>query len=75
MLEQVNADDFCQIIDDDVRRGCGRLTYLDAIVQYCNKNDINIEDTKALVNKKLKQKLREEGENLHYLKKTSRLPI
>ena len=75
MLEQINPVSFCEIIDDTVRRSCGRMTYLDAITDYCAKNDVNPEDVKGLVNSALKQKLREEGENLHYLKKTSRLPV
>ena len=53
------------------------MNYIDAIVQYCDDNSIEIETVNKLVNKPLKEKIRWEATELNYLKKTShgRLPL
>jgi len=51
--------------------------YLDAILHYCDKHEIEIESIAKYIKKNvvLKAKLQEEAEELNYLQKTSRLPI
>jgi len=51
--------------------------YLDAILHYCEKHDIEIESIARYIKKNvvLKARLQEEAEELNYLQKTSRLPI
>lgn len=51
--------------------------YLDAILHYCEKHDIEIESIARYIKKNvvLKAKIQEEAEELNYLQKTSRLPI
>lgn len=53
------------------------LSYLDAIVFYCEKNKIEIESIVSLVksNAKIKSKLQSEAEALSFLQKKARLPI
>ena len=53
------------------------LSYMDAIVHYCEKNEIEIETAAALVkgNFRIKSEIQIEGEQLNYLPKTAKLPI
>ena len=48
------------------------LNYIDAIVEYCEKNGVEIEVAVKLVSKPLKEKLRYDATELNYLKRTSR---
>ena len=52
-----------------------RLSYMDAILHYCDQNGMEPETAAALVNTKLKAQIREEAEELNFLPKTARLPI
>ena len=54
-----------------------KMSYIDAIVQYCEDNNIEVESVNKLVSKPLKEKIRWEATELNYLKKTSRgrLPL
>ncbi len=54
-----------------------KLSYIDAIVQYCEDNNIEVETVNKLVSKPLKEKIRWEATELNYLKRTSRgrLPL
>ena len=54
-----------------------KMNYIDAIVEYCETNNIEVENVGKLVNKPLKDKIKCEAMELNYLKKTSRgkLPL
>ena len=52
-----------------------RMTYIDAVLHYCEENNVEPESLGRLVNKSLKQKIQVEAENLNFLKKSSTLPI
>jgi len=66
---------FAQDIERIVSRD--KVSYIDAIVYYCEKNNIDIESVPKLVSKPLKEKLKWEAMELNFLKKTSRarLPL
>ena len=51
------------------------MSYMDAILFYCEKNGMEPETAGSLINGKLKQKIREEAEELNFLPKTARLPL
>lgn len=53
------------------------ITYMDAIILFCEKNNVEIESIASLVknNSKVKFKLQEEAESLNFLPKTAKLPI
>ena len=51
------------------------LTYMDACLEYCKDNNIEPESLGRLVYKSLKQKIQVEAENLHFLQKSSTLPL
>ena len=50
------------------------MTYMDAISYYCEENNIEPETIGKLVQGALKQKVREEAENLHFMPKPTRIP-
>jgi len=54
-----------------------KMNYIDAIVEYCEKNEIDLESVGKLVSKPLKEKIKYDAVELNYLKKTSkgRLPL
>ena len=47
------------------------MNYIDAIVEYCTSNNIEVESVGKLVSKPLKEKLRYDATELNYLKRTS----
>ena len=52
------------------------MSYIDAVVLYCEENGIDPSNVKPLVNKHLKEKIAYEAQSLNMLKdKTAKLPI
>ncbi len=51
------------------------LNYIDAIVEYCEKNSIDIESVSKLISKPLKEKIKCEAMELNFLKKTTRAKL
>ena len=51
------------------------MNYIDAIVFYCEKNEIEIESVPKLISKPLKEKLKYDAQKLNYIKKTSRAKL
>jgi hypothetical protein len=54
-----------------------KINYIDAIVHYCEVNELEVESVTKLVSKPLKEKLKWDATRLNFMKKTSRakLPI
>ena len=54
-----------------------KMNYIDAIVEYCTENEIELETVGKLVSKPLKEKIKCEAMELNYLKQTSKgkLPL
>ena len=51
------------------------LSFMDAILHYCDQNGMEPESAAQLVNTKLKAQIREEAEELNFFPKTAKLPI
>tara|TARA_B100001996_G_scaffold153554_1_gene116828 strand:- start:1090 stop:1314 length:225 start_codon:yes stop_codon:yes gene_type:complete len=58
-----------QLVDDT------KLSYMDAILHYCDQNGMEPETAAQLVNTKLKAQIREEAEELNFFPKTAKLPL
>ena len=60
-----------------VKRSNGLITYIEAVVTYCQENEIELETVPKLVSKPLKERLRHEAERLNYMKQKTRgvLPL
>lgn len=68
---------FSQEIERLVKRSNGLITYIEAVVTYCQENDVELETVPKLISKPLKERLRHEAERLNYMKKRSKgvLPL
>jgi len=51
------------------------MNYIDAIIHYCEKNEIELELVPKLISKPLKDKLKYDAQKLNYIKKTSRAKL
>jgi hypothetical protein len=53
------------------------INYIDAIVHYCETNEVEIESITKIISKPLKEKLKWDATRLNFMKKTSRarLPL
>jgi ATP-dependent Clp protease ATP-binding subunit ClpA len=52
-----------------------KINYIDAIVHYCEINELEIESITKLVTKPLKEKLKWDAIRLNFMKKTSRAKL
>jgi hypothetical protein len=66
---------FSQEIEKIVKES--NTNYIDAIVTYCEVNNIEIETVSKLISKPLKEKLKNDAIDLNFLKRTTRarLPL
>lgn len=51
------------------------MNYIDAIVHFCESNNIDLESVPKLISKPLKEKIKYEAMELNFLKKTSRAKL
>lgn len=78
MIEEtiiLNTGNFLKKIDDLVNvKG---ISYVDAIVYYCEKNNVDIETVASIVkgNAKIKAQLRSDYEELNYFPRMAKLPV
>ena len=72
----MNSKEFTQKINDIVKEK-KPITYIDAVVHYCEQHNIEIETTTRLISKSLKEKIQVEAMNSNMLKveKGGKLPI
>lgn len=54
-----------------------RISYLDAVIFYCESNQIEIETAASLIkgSAKMKAKIQDDAEELNFLPRTRKLPI
>ena len=64
---------FAQDVENIVKNST--MNYIDAIVLYCDENNIDIDTVSKLVSKPLKEKLKNDAIQLNFLKKTSRAKL
>jgi hypothetical protein len=51
------------------------MNYIDAVVHFCEQNNIDVESVPKLISKPLKEKIKYEAMELNFLKKTSRAKL
>ncbi|ADO98624.1 late promoter transcription accessory protein [Prochlorococcus phage P-RSM4] len=68
---------FSQEIERLVKKSNGLITYIEAVVTYCQENEIEVETVPKLISKPLKERLRHEAQRLNYMKASSKgvLPL
>jgi hypothetical protein len=52
-----------------------KMSYIDAIVYFCELNNLDVESVPKLISKPLKEKIKYEAMELNFLKKTSRAKL
>ena len=51
------------------------MNYIDAIVHFCEQNNIDLESVPKLISKPLKEKIKCDAQELNFMKKTSRAKL
>ena len=71
----MNSKKFGLIIEGIVKEK--KISYLDAVLKYCDENDIDTSTVGPLINKSLKEKIQIEAEKLNLIEKTNsaKLPL
>lgn len=65
---------FAQEIEELVRDNSD-MNYIDAIVHFCEQNNIELDSVPKLISKPLKDKIKCEAMELNFLKRTSRAKL
>ena len=52
-----------------------KISHMDAVLHYCEKNDIEFDSVSRLITKGLKEKIEANARELNFLPKTATLPI
>ena len=74
-MNLMKIQNVCEGIEEIVSKH--NISYIDAVVLYCEKNNIEIESLAKLIksNTMLKAKIQTEAESLNFLPKSNTLPI
>ena len=51
------------------------MSYIDAVMYYCEENKLEPETAGKMIGGKLKQNIQDEAEDLHLIERTSKLPL
>jgi hypothetical protein len=65
---------FAQEIENLVQIN-GDMSYIDAIIHFCELNSIDVESVPKLISKPLKEKIKYEAMELNFLKRSSRAKL
>ena len=51
------------------------MNYIDAIVHFCDQNNLDVESVPKLISKPLKEKIKCDAQELNFMKKTTRAKL
>jgi len=68
-----SPNEFSIFIDEMVNRLS--ITYMDAVISYCEEKDIEIDNIGFLINQKLREKIQVEAEISNLMKPRGHLPV
>lgn len=69
----LNAVRFQEIVEELVR--LKQINYLEAVLMYCQENELELEDVGSLITVDLKDKIKVDAMNEGLMKKEARLPV
>jgi len=52
-----------------------KMNYIEAIVLFCEENNIEVDSISKLISKPLKEKLKRDAQDLNFMKKTTRAKL
>ena len=64
---------FCMKIENIVKEK--KITHMDAVLWYCQKECLEIEGINSLISKALKEKIEADARELNFLPRQAKLPI
>ena len=70
----MNSKEFSLEIEKIVQERRG-ISYMDAILRYCEENELDPGTVAPIITKTLKDKITIEAQNLNYIPKTGQLPL
>jgi hypothetical protein len=62
-------------IEEIVKEGLGQTSYMDAILDYCERHSMEPDAIAPLISKPLKEKLEADARELNFLPRVATLPI
>ena len=68
-----SPNEFSIYIDEMVNRL--KISYMEAVINYCNEIDIEVESVGPLINQKLREKIQIEAEQSNMMKPRGHLPV
>lgn len=68
-----SPNEFSIYIDEIVSKS--KLSYMEAIINYCNEVDIDVDSVGPLINQKLREKIQIEAEQANMMKPRGHLPL
>lgn len=68
-----SSNEFSIFIDEKVMKQ--KISYMEAIINYCSEMEIDIESIGSLINQKLREKIQVEAEQANLMKPRGHLPI
>lgn len=68
-----SPNEFSIYIDEQV--ASKNISYMDAVINYCNEKDIDVDSIGSLINQKLKEKIQLEAEQANMIKPRGHLPL
>ena len=66
---------FAMIIEEIVNKSKGGCNYMDAILEYCERHEMEPDTIAPLISKPLKEKIEEDARELNFLPRVATLPI
>ena len=70
----MNAKQFSLKIEE-IKRNNGDMSYMDAILHYCDENKIDPAEVGRYISKSLKEKITIEAQRLNLIEKGGKLPL
>jgi hypothetical protein len=72
-FDNETQNDFCREVEKYVEKW--KTNYLNAVVNICEAKDIPVESIAKILSKPIIEKIEQEGQDLNFLPKTSKLPV
>ena len=72
-IKMNNSMIFMENIENLVQKT--KMSYIDAVMYYCEENKLEPETAGKMIGGKLKQNIQDEAEDLHLIQRTSKLPL
>jgi len=70
-IDNETQNDFCRQVEKYVERW--KSTYINAVISVCESKDLPVESVAKILSKPIVEKIQQEGENLNFLQKTTKL--